>query len=463
MKSDAIPIYLDEDTTYDFVTVPKITEISHSSGSIEGQIITVKGEGLSRTGTQIFIGDDECKILSSCEQSYCSEFTCELPQLLSATLPVQGNHGGLRLETYAGEGSIDNVIAGTSTASVTVGSALTAETAIGADDYYVKKLRGFFKAPTSGDYKFFVAGDDQVRLYLSSTPNSLDDSALTLIASTSSHTGFRNYGAYDTQISDLVPLEEDDEYLLEIYHKESWGGDHASVGVQIPGITQDVNPVKEVQKIQLECPTIQQVVDFTVVSGTSGTWKIRIQIYDNNNVPLRENPYETSAIAFDASDEDVESALAGIGYTVHVTKSEANGITTWSTSFETRLSIPNEIGKIGLVCDVNTEGSNLCAFTTVTAPSDVLGGTFTLEANLQTVELGFDAAASEVSEAIRGLGFEPSITVSRIGDPYSGAAWLVEFGASNGNVDQITSPSHLLTGCDETDPGNTVGVTVTTE
>jgi len=31
-------------------------------------------------------------------------------------------------------------------------------------------VRGYFKAPRTGSYKFWVAGDDQVEVYLNTTP-----------------------------------------------------------------------------------------------------------------------------------------------------------------------------------------------------------------------------------------------------------------------------------------------------
>lgn len=34
--------------------------------------------------------------------------------------------------------------------------------------------KGYFKAPVSGDYKFYVAGDDRVALYISNSPNDPD-------------------------------------------------------------------------------------------------------------------------------------------------------------------------------------------------------------------------------------------------------------------------------------------------
>lgn len=55
---------------------------------------------------------------------------------------------------------------------------LDASTPIYLSDTYVNKLTGFFRAPVSGDYKFFASGDDIVELFLATEAETTERSKL---------------------------------------------------------------------------------------------------------------------------------------------------------------------------------------------------------------------------------------------------------------------------------------------
>lgn len=94
-----------------------------------------------------------------------------------------------------------------------------------ADDYGVR-LRGYLCAPYTGEYTFYIAGDDQNQLWLS---NNEDPSGLKKIAYVDTWTPYRNWFVFESQISEPITLQGGNRYYLEVLLKEHKGGDHVSV------------------------------------------------------------------------------------------------------------------------------------------------------------------------------------------------------------------------------------------
>jgi hypothetical protein len=94
-----------------------------------------------------------------------------------------------------------------------------------ADDYGVR-LRGYLCAPYSGEYTFYIAGDDQNQLWLSKNE---DPSQMEMIAYVDDWTPYRNWFVFESQISAPINLQGGNRYYLEVLLKEYKGGDHVSV------------------------------------------------------------------------------------------------------------------------------------------------------------------------------------------------------------------------------------------
>src|SRR5690606_18391879 len=88
------------------------------------------------------------------------------------------------------------------------------------------RVEALITPPASGDYTFYVAGDDNVELWLSTdaTPSKKQ-----LIASVPGYTSVDQWNKYSQQISAKIALEQGKRYYLEIVHKDDSGGDHFSV------------------------------------------------------------------------------------------------------------------------------------------------------------------------------------------------------------------------------------------
>ncbi|QHT66187.1 T9SS type A sorting domain-containing protein [Rhodocytophaga rosea] len=105
------------------------------------------------------------------------------------------------------------------------------ERATNQGDNYGERFRGYLHPQVSGNYRFFVAGDDKAELWLSTDE---DPSKKTKIASVTAYTALRQWDKYASQQSVVIALVAGRKYYIEALHKENTGNDHISVGWQLP-------------------------------------------------------------------------------------------------------------------------------------------------------------------------------------------------------------------------------------
>ncbi len=99
-------------------------------------------------------------------------------------------------------------------------------------DNYGQRIRGTITAPTTGSYTFWIAGDDSVELWLSTSSSS---SNKVRIAFHTSWTNSREWGKISTQKSAAISLTAGSRYYIEALMKEGGGGDNLAVGWAKPG------------------------------------------------------------------------------------------------------------------------------------------------------------------------------------------------------------------------------------
>jgi hypothetical protein len=98
-------------------------------------------------------------------------------------------------------------------------------------DNYGARVRGYICAPETGDYTFYIAGDDQAGLWLSTDDNAANK---VLIASAPSWTVFREWNKFASQKSQPIRLIKGVRYYIETLQKEFIGADHVSVAWTLP-------------------------------------------------------------------------------------------------------------------------------------------------------------------------------------------------------------------------------------
>ena len=105
------------------------------------------------------------------------------------------------------------------------------ETPRNVDNDYGARVYGFICPPLTGNYKFWIASDDNSELWLSTDGNPDNKQ---LIASVTGYTGSREWNKFNSQISSNIQLVAGQRYYIEAIHKEGGGGDHLAVGWQLP-------------------------------------------------------------------------------------------------------------------------------------------------------------------------------------------------------------------------------------
>ncbi|MDQ6814541.1 MAG: PA14 domain-containing protein, partial [Bacteroidota bacterium] len=98
-------------------------------------------------------------------------------------------------------------------------------------DNYASRIRGYLCAPQTGNYTFWIAGDDAVELWLSTDDNPANKRK---IAYHVSWTTSREWERYSTQKSAQIYLEAGKKYYIEALHKEGGGEDNVAVAWQLP-------------------------------------------------------------------------------------------------------------------------------------------------------------------------------------------------------------------------------------
>ena len=100
------------------------------------------------------------------------------------------------------------------------------ESPVDVGNYYGQRLRGYLHAPVSGEYRFWVSGDDHCALWLSDDDDPLNKRKLVHYRGYTPH---RLWGRYRNQASAPVFLEAGKRYYIEALNKEHGGRDSISV------------------------------------------------------------------------------------------------------------------------------------------------------------------------------------------------------------------------------------------
>jgi hypothetical protein len=101
-------------------------------------------------------------------------------------------------------------------------------------DQYGQRMHAILIAPATGNYRFWIASDDNGALYLSTDE---DPANVSLIAQVPGWTSPRQWDRFSEQASGLIPLVAGGRYYISALMKEHGGGDNLAVRWQLPNGT----------------------------------------------------------------------------------------------------------------------------------------------------------------------------------------------------------------------------------
>ena len=115
-----------------------------------------------------------------------------------------------------------------------------AESLSGMGNNYGSYTPGYIEPPETGQYTFWVCGDDETQLWLTTDASDpLNPAKKQRIAMVPGWSNARDWTKYPEQQSAPVTLEKGKQYYLEVLHKQGTGGDNIGWGWQLPSGTLD--------------------------------------------------------------------------------------------------------------------------------------------------------------------------------------------------------------------------------
>lgn len=197
-----------------------ITRISEATGSLEGgHLLTVRGNGFT---------DDKAKISIDINGNACAVESASLHEIKcrtakkggSSTFPGPVYPGGSGLRRWIWGGVEGNGVSGIPDLKVEDAHVIdilpTGETSVLRGTNYKQSIKGLFKAPRTGDYRFFLTSDDHSKVWLSTDDTEANKQELISFAS---NTAYRHHMLfYESTRSAVKTLTAGKYYYIEIHH-----------------------------------------------------------------------------------------------------------------------------------------------------------------------------------------------------------------------------------------------------
>lgn len=201
------------------------------------------------------------------------------------------------------------------------------------NDNYGTRIRGYIHPTTSGSYTFWVAGDDNTELYLSTNDNPAN---ATRIAYVDGWTNSREWGKYNTQQSASISLTAGQKYYVEVRHKEGSGGDNVAVAWQGPGITQQVIAGSSLSPYDAGTIVVRargtngdETIDLHVAGNTVATWRLTTSY--TNYTASGSGAVEVH-FTNDGGGRDVQIDYATIGGVTYQSENQATNTGVWQNN-----------------------------------------------------------------------------------------------------------------------------------
>ncbi|MCP5556200.1 MAG: DUF1929 domain-containing protein [Verrucomicrobiaceae bacterium] len=146
-----------------------------------------------------------------------------------------------------------------------------------------QRVRGYVYPPVTGQYRFWIAGDDESRLILGT---SRDPSTGAIIARVPTWSSSRQWDKFPEQQSVLINLVAGQSYYIEALMKEGGGGDNLAVAWALPGTSTPVIIAGQYLSpwVDNRAPTIANPGSRISVVGSSVNLQIQATDADNDGL-----------------------------------------------------------------------------------------------------------------------------------------------------------------------------------
>ena len=163
----------------------------------------------------------------------------------------------------------------------------------GEDSNMGSRYRGWFIAPATTNYRFYMSCDDRCTLkFNNATDNSTDPATIIADLSMAWHTKRQYYAPGKNQKSEWHSLTAGEAYYIEGLHYDYNGNNHFSVGVEIEqtAMTDHHHAIREVQHLYVQPETLFDTIRITIENMDTSHFKLILQRPNGN--------FETSASCY---------------------------------------------------------------------------------------------------------------------------------------------------------------------
>lgn len=274
---EALHCSYDNSTCYYAKTVPVIHDMTTNTGyTTGGNVLNVTGWGFRSPNITATADGKACTVLEYSE----AWFTCEVASSASASVvdtPTVGQHGMRKLLVNSSLASNNDYVNLNNYADLAkpnwmknMSLAMNLESSQNLGDRFAHEYKGWFIAPASTRYRFYMSCDAQCNVKLDTTPNS--NSSATALTYTNRASYFREFykdvdlGSNVKRISDWVTLSAGQPYFLQAAGYDGTGSDHFSVGLEIEqtAVTNHHHAIREVQEVGINVTTNFEKTRITV-------------------------------------------------------------------------------------------------------------------------------------------------------------------------------------------------------
>lgn len=275
---------------------PKIDKISHASGYVTGgQTLEIEGFGLlGASSTSVLVDGVPCFINQ--RHSTDEKLVCDTGPKATASVtgPQPGQPGITHMFVNPSDPKLtphlENIFDGTYPTTKWLDT--TIETLWNVYDEKAYHLHeGWFKAPATGRYRFYMQADDNLRLFLD-VANPYDPvtpvtTSLVEVGQSLNAVGWRRYhhissyasAARGKFVTEWLNLTEGKFYKLRSVHLDWGGASWAQVAVEFEKPGSEAHPMaaKAVQSLRIEQDNVAETWTLVINNPSSGKFKVGLK------------------------------------------------------------------------------------------------------------------------------------------------------------------------------------------